>query len=152
MDKEHIETLIRKDITALGCDIWGLELIGTTRNPRLRVFIDNKEGITIEDCEKVSKHISKLLEINQLSDFSLEVSSPGLERKFFKKDQYVRYLGSNIKIRYKGEEERYITTNGVLNKVTEEGLFIESIKEDLFIGFNNIEKANLLFTEVRDAK
>ena len=71
---------------------------------------------------------------------------------FFKKDQYVRYLGSNIKIRYKGEEERYVTTNGILNKVTEEGLFIESIKEDLFICFNNIEKANLLFTEVRDAK
>ena len=152
MDKQHIEGLIKEDIKSLGCDIWGLELIGTTRNPRMRIFIDNKEGVTIEDCEKVSKHISKLLEINQLSDFSLEVSSPGLERKFFKKDQYVRFLGSNIKIRYKGEEERYITTNGVLNKVTEEGLCIKSIKEDLFIGFNNIEKANLLFTEVRDAK
>ena len=104
MDKEHIEDLIKEDVKSLGCDIWGLELIGTTRNPRLRIFIDNKEGVTIEDCEKVSKHISKLLEINQLSDFSLEVSSPGLERKFFKKDQYVRFLGSNIKIRYKGEE------------------------------------------------
>ena len=152
MDKKHIEDLIKEDVKSLGCDIWGLELIGSVRNPKLRIFIDNQHGITIEDCEKVSKHISKLIEINQLSDFSLEVSSPGLERKFFKKDQYVRYLGSNIKIRYKGEEERYVTTNGILNKVTEEGLYIESIKEDLFICFNNIEKANLLFTEVRDAK
>ena len=138
MDKEHIEDLIKEDVKSLGCDIWGLELIGTTRNPRLRIFIDNKEGVTIEDCEKVSKHISKILEINQLSDFSLEVSSPGLERKFFKKDQYVRFLGSNIKIRYKGEEERYITTNGVLNKVTEEGLCIKSIKEDLFLSLIHI--------------
>jgi len=41
MDKEHIETLIRRDIKSLGCDIWGLELIGRLTNQTLRVFIDN---------------------------------------------------------------------------------------------------------------
>ena len=87
MDKEHIETLIRKDIEALGCDIWGLELIGSITKPTLRVFIDNDKGITIRDCEKVSKHISKVIESNTLysNSLNLEVSSPGIDIKFFNK-------------------------------------------------------------------
>ena len=93
MDKEHIETLIRRDIKALGCDIWGLELIGSITNPTLRVFIDNDRGITVKDCEKVSKHISKVIEADELYSNSLilEVSSPGIDRKFFNKEQYINY-------------------------------------------------------------
>jgi len=106
MDKEHIETLIRRDIKSLGCDIWGLELIGSITNPTLRVFIDNDKGITVKDCEKVSKHISKVIEADGLYSNSLilEVSSPGIDRKFFNKEQYINYLGHMIKVRYRNEQ------------------------------------------------
>jgi len=45
VDKEYIETLIKRDVKSFGCDIWGLELIGRITNPTLRVFIDNEKGI-----------------------------------------------------------------------------------------------------------
>ena len=62
MDKEYIETLLKKDIKTLGFDIWGIELLGSSLNTTLRIFIDNENGVTVEDCEKVSKHISKVIE------------------------------------------------------------------------------------------
>ena len=66
MDKEYIETLIKKDIKTLGYDIWGIELLGSSLNPTLRIFIDNESGVTVEDCEKVSKHISKVIEADDI--------------------------------------------------------------------------------------
>ena len=66
--------------------IWGIEFSGKITNQTLRVFIDKDSGISIDDCEAVSKHISKVLESEEEigDDYSLEVSSPGLDRKFFK--------------------------------------------------------------------
>ena len=150
MDKEHIETLIRKDIEALGCDIWGLELIGSITNPTLRVFIDNDKGITIRDCEKVSKHISKVIESNTLYSNSLilEVSSPGMDRKFFNKEQYINYLGRVIKVRYRNEQMEYKSVKGFLRGVSKEAIVIEVNNEESFISFEAIEKANLEFAEV----
>ena len=150
MDKEHIETLIRKDIEALGCDIWGLELIGSITNPTLRVFIDNDKGITIRDCEKVSKHISKVIESNKLysNNLILEVSSPGMDRKFFNKEQYINYLGRVIKVRYRNEQMEYKSVKGFLRGVSKEAIVIEVNNEESFISFEAIEKANLEFAEV----
>ena len=150
MDKEHIETLIRKDIEALGCDIWGLELIGSITKPTLRVFIDNDKGITIRDCEKVSKHISKVIESNTLYSNSLilEVSSPGIDRKFFNKEQYINYLGRMIKVRYRNEQMEYKSVKGFLRGVSKETIVIEVNNEESFISFEAIEMANLEFAEV----
>ena len=150
MDKEHIETLIRKDIEALGCDIWGLELIGSITKPTLRVFIDNDKGITIRDCEKVSKHISKVIESDELYSNSLilEVSSPGIDRKFFNKEQYINYLGRVIKVRYRNEQMEYKSVKGFLRGVSKEAIVIEVNNEESFISFEAIEKANLEFAEV----
>ena len=150
MDKEHIETLIRKDIKALGCDIWGLELIGSITKPTLRVFIDNDKGITVRDCEKVSKHISKVIESNKLysNNLILEVSSPGMDRKFFNKEQYINYLGRVIKVRYRNEQMEYKSVKGFLRGVSKEAIVIEVNNEESFISFEAIEKANLEFAEV----
>ena len=150
MDKEHIETLIRKDIKALGCDIWGLELIGSITNPTLRVFIDNDKGITVRDCEKVSKHISKVIESDELYSNSLilEVSSPGIDRKFFNKEKYINYLGRMIKVRYRNEQMEYKSVKGFLRGVSKEAIVIEVNNEESFISFEAIEKANLEFAEV----
>ena len=85
MDINFIREAIEPDIEKLGCKVWGLELFGRHSNQTLRVYIDNEKGISLEDCEVVSKHISKVLDVeNNFSEkYSLEVSSPGLDRKFF---------------------------------------------------------------------
>jgi len=154
MDKEYIETLLEKDIKTLGFDIWGIELLGSNLNPTLRIFIENENGVTVEDCEKVSKHISKVIEADETYSINstLEVSSPGVERKFFNKDQYINYLGYTIKIRYRDSEQQFKSLSGVLISVSENGLDIKVKDEKYFIRFQEIEKANLEFTGVKNAK
>ncbi len=154
MDKEYIETLLKKDIKTLGFDIWGIELLGSSLNPTLRIFIDNENGVTVEDCEKVSKHISKVIEADDTYSINstLEVSSPGIERKFFNKDQYINYLGYTIKIRYRESGEQFKSIKGVLTTVSEKGLAIMVKDEESFIQFQEIEKANLEFRGVKNAK
>ena len=90
MDTEYIKEVIEEDIERLGCKVWGLELFGRHSNQTLRIYIDNEDGISVEDCEKVSKHVSKVLDTeNDFSEkYMLEISSPGLDRKFFYKEQY----------------------------------------------------------------
>lgn len=154
MDKEYIETLLKMDIKTLGYDIWGIELQGSSLNPTLRIFIDNENGVTVEDCEKVSKHISKVIEADNTYSINstLEVSSPGIDRKFFYEDQYVNYLGYTIKIRYRDKENQFKSIKGVLVSISEKGLNIKFKDEECFIRFQEIEKANLEFTGVKNAK
>lgn len=154
MDKEYLETLLKKDIKTLGYDIWGIELLGSSLSPTLRIFIDNENGVTVEDCEKVSKHISKVIEANNTYSINstLEVSSPGIERKFFNKDQYINYLGNTIKVRYRDAENQFNSVKGVLISTSKEGLIIKVKDGECFIRFQEIEKANLEFTGVKNAK
>ncbi len=146
MDKNYIKDLLTKDIQSLGCEIWGIEFFGKQNKQTLRIYIDNKKGISIEDCEKVSKHIVKILDVE--NDFSnkylLEVSSPGLERKFFFKDQYKDYLDCAIKVKYFNSSSKKNSIKGNMLQVTKEGLLIESGDEHIKVPFSSIIQANLI--------
>ena len=85
MDIGYFEGILTKDIESFGCSLWGIEIIGSSRSPLLRIYIDKEEGVTLEDCEKVNKHVYQLLLDNEYfhENGSIEVSSPGVDRKFF---------------------------------------------------------------------
>ena len=150
MDSRHIELILEKDINSFGCYIWGIEFSGQTNNQTLRVFIDNDSGISIDDCEAVSKHISKVLESEEEigDDYSLEVSSPGLDRKFFKDSQYDCYLGHALKIKFLGNDDKFMTIKGLLVRTSKESIFLESNNKELEIYFKSIKKGSLEITEV----
>ena len=149
MDSKHIEQILEKDISSFGCHIWGIEFYGKITNPTLRVFIDKDSGISIDDCEAVSRHISKVLESEEdIDDYSLEVSSPGMDRKFFKDSQYDCYLGHTLKIKFIGGDSKFITIKGVLVRTTKDSIFLENNQEELEIDFKSIKKGTLEITEV----
>ena len=145
MDTEYIKEVIEKDIERLGCKVWGLELFGRHSNQTLRIYIDNKEGISVEDCELVSKHVSKVLDTE--NDFSenylLEVSSPGLDRKFFYKEQYKDFLKENLKVTFFDDLNKK-TIKGKLEEVDEISIKLKIKDEIQEIPFSSIIKANLL--------
>tara|TARA_Y100001970_G_C13743334_1_gene607342 strand:- start:128 stop:571 length:444 start_codon:yes stop_codon:yes gene_type:complete len=146
MDTSYIKDILTKDVKSLGCEIWGIEFFGSRKNQTLRIYIDNKDGISVEDCEKVSKHILKILDVeNEFSNkYLLEVSSPGLERKFFSNDQYGAYINCAIKVRYINDLNKKTSINGILSKVTKEDLLITSENKVLEIPFSSIIQANLI--------
>ena len=146
MDTRYIKDILTEDIRSLGLDIWGIEFFGKHKNQTLRIYIDKKEGVSVEDCEKVSKHVIKLLDVE--NDFSnkylLEVSSPGLDRKFFSERQYLDYIDSAIKVQYINNINKKLSVKGILSNVTKEGLLIESEEKRQKVPFSSIIQANLI--------
>ena len=149
MDIGYFEGLLTKDIESFGCSLWGIEIIGSSHNPLLRIYIDKEEGVTLEDCEKVNKHVYQLLLDNEYfhENGSIEVSSPGVDRKFFKIEQYAKFVGEQLKVRFK-EEDKFITKKGELLEVENKEIILCSGNEKNYIKFNDIERANLEFKEV----
>ena len=145
MDTEYIKEVLEDDIERLGCKVWGLELFGRRSNQTLRIFIDKTEGISVEDCEKISKHVSKVLDTE--NDFSqnymLEVSSPGLDRKFFYNEQYKDYLNEPLKVTFFDSQNKK-TIKGRLEEADESSIKLELKDGTRQIAFSSIIQANLI--------
>ena len=145
MDIDYIKIVLEEDIERLGCKVWGLELFGRRSDQTLRIYIDKKEGISVEDCEKVSKHVSKVLdtENNFSENYMLEVSSPGLDRKFFYNDQYKDYQNESLKVTFFDRQNKK-TVKGRLEEVDETSLKLEMKEGPIQIAFSSIIQANLI--------
>ncbi|HEX8138914.1 MAG TPA: ribosome maturation factor RimP [Pyrinomonadaceae bacterium] len=105
MGQGSIEERVR-EIAERVCTDHGLELVhaeaaGPEGKPILRVFIDKPGGVTHEDCSEVSTNIGTILDVEDFihSPYTLEVSSPGLERGLYKRADYERFAGQRAKIR-----------------------------------------------------
>lgn len=86
-----------------GADLLAVETSGTARRVRVVVILDHEEGVTLQQCERVSRQASVLLDAYDPfpGPFTLEVSSPGLDRKFYSSDEYQRFAGEDVKVRMK---------------------------------------------------
>ena len=136
--KEKIKLLIEKDIAILGYSTWGIEVSGNSISKLIRLFIDKNKGkIDLLDCEKVSNQVVDLFDNSDLFDFKyrLEVSSPGIERSFFKFDQHKDFIGDLIEIKFKKENTNK-TIRGELTKFEAESLEVK-------LENNNFEKIDL---------
>ena len=145
MDIDYIKKVLEEDIERLGCKVWGLELFGRRSNQTLRIYIDKNEGISVEDCETVSKHVSKVLdtENNFSENYMLEVSSPGLDRKFFYNEQYKDYLKELLKVTFLDSQNKK-TIQGRLEEVDKTSIKLEMKEGPMKIAFSSIIQANLI--------
>ncbi|HYM51673.1 MAG TPA: ribosome maturation factor RimP [Candidatus Limnocylindrales bacterium] len=99
---DRLRELFLPTLTFLGFELYDLKLLGTGA-PTLRVMIDRSEGVTLDDCERVSHSLGALLDqADPLPGrYTLEVSSPGAERPLRGIDDYRRFLGKRANIRYR---------------------------------------------------
>src|SRR3981081_3141273 len=100
---DRIRELIMPTLTFLGYELYDLTLAGSGVSTTLRVRIDKAEGVTLDDCERVSKSLGALLD--QADPFptryELEVSSPGAERPLRNLDEFLRFVGRRANVRYR---------------------------------------------------
>jgi ribosome maturation factor RimP len=106
---DRLRELIMPTLTFLGYELYDLTLAGSGGNTTLRVRIDRPEGVTLDDCERVSKSLGALLD--QADPFptryELEVSSPGAERPLRNLEEYRRFIGRRANVRYRvGDSEQ----------------------------------------------
>jgi len=102
VSREQLIEMLETTVERLGFELADLELLEGTHG-LLRLFIDNEAGISLEDCEAVSRQVSALLDVEDpiSGDYSLEVSSPGLNRRLVKAKHFERFAGENVKVKLK---------------------------------------------------
>ena len=155
----RIEEIAQKVASSDGLEVVEVELKGSGRNQMLRIYIDKPQGVTHADCEAVSHGVGSLLETEDFfpGHYTLEVSSPGLERKLLKPEDFSRFQGSLIKLQtftavnknrqWQGRLTRF--ADGVLtidlSAVKQKGKARKTVTEQLVeIPLANVEKANLV--------
>ncbi len=145
--KDDLVELIRPVVEGLGYIFWGLDYLSQGHRSLLRIFIDSEDGVTIDDCEKVSRQVSGILDVEDpiKNEYTLEVSSPGWDRPLYEPWQYRQYVGETISLRLSAPFEGRRKYKGVLTCVedTDEiGLYVDG--EEYVFPVEWIEKANIV--------
>jgi len=145
MRTEQIETLIRPTIEALGCELWGLQVL-QSKHTLLRLYIEKTGGVGIEDCEQVSRQVSHLLDVEDpfSREYTLEVSSPGMDRPLFTLEQFARYRGSQVSLKLRLPFKGQRNFKGLLSGTEGEEIVLRIDDEELLLPLESIEKANVV--------
>ncbi len=132
-----------------GFELYDLQILGSGRKTILRVIIDKEGGVTIDDCEKMSKSLSALLDIEDpiKAPYTLEVSSPGIDRPLIKHRDFEKNIGKLVRIITLEMIDNQTFFIGRIIDVGENWVRIsyekKDKKEDLFIPIEKISKARL---------
>lgn len=96
----QLKELLAPVVEDLGFTLWGVQYL-QGRDAVLRLFIDHEQGITVDDCVRVSHEVSGILDVENPipGEYNLEVSSPGMDRPIFELAQFEQYLGEDVQIK-----------------------------------------------------
>lgn len=125
---DRVRSLIEPAVIASGCELWDVSLAGTPGQRFLRVYIDAPGGVDIDRCTRVSRTLRPVLDepLSGFSDVDLEVSSPGAERRLRGVDDYLRFIGNRVHVRFRhGDGEGVV--EGPLLQVTDHALMVAGV-------------------------
>jgi ribosome maturation factor RimP len=129
-----------------GLELVHAEVVGPDSKPIVRIFLDKPEGVTHQDCSDVSLHLGTVLDVEDFihSAYTLEVSSPGLDRGLYKRADYERFAGSLAKVKTKRPIGNQRNFRGRLVGLDgDEVLFDDNTSGRVRIALDAIAKANL---------
>lgn len=144
--KDQLVALLEPTILRLGYELADLELQVGRGHGRLRLFIDNENGITLEDCETVSRQVSSLLDVEDPipGEYSLEVSSPGLDRRLVKREHFDRFAGSRVKLRLRQLLDGRRNFKATLVRREDEQLVLDEDGTEVIVPLSEVEVARLV--------
>ena len=128
----------------LNYDIYHIEYVKENGEFYLRIYIEKDGGITLSDCEALSRRVSDLMdEKDPIKDpYFLEVSSPGLNRTLFTEEHYKRFIGREVMVRFTKSIDGKKNVKGILKEVNDDSIVVEA--ENLMnIPKDKIKSANI---------
>jgi ribosome maturation factor RimP len=145
--EKDIEELVTPAIEALGCELWGVEFMSQGRHSKLRIYIERTEGgVSVDDCERVSREVGDLLDVEDVvpQAYTLEVSSPGMDRILFRPDHYSRNVGETVEVRLHFPFEGSKRIVGVLAGIEDDQVLVQVGEEEYVLPLENIQRARLV--------
>jgi ribosome maturation factor RimP len=144
--EQEIEALVAPLVESLGCEVWGVEFFSQGHRSKLRLYIDRPEGVAIGDCERVSREVSDLLDVEDVvpQSYVLEVSSPGMDRILFKPKQYLKNVGQKVDVRLHYPYEGSKRVVGVLTGLEDDEVVVRAGEDEYLLPLENIQRARLV--------
>lgn len=151
----EISRLLAPTVASLGVELLGVEYLPGSGNAVLRLYIDvpaadavgeSPRMVTIEDCEAVSREVSAQLDVEDpiSSHYTLEVSSPGIDRPLFGAEQFARFTGESAKVTLRMPQDGRRRLTGRIVRVEGETVVFDIEGTELAVSVDNVEKARLV--------
>ena len=143
---QSVTDLIEPTLKGSDIELVDVEYKKTGKAWSLRVFIDKNQGVTVYDCQRLSREIEDLIEIHELikDHYVLEVSSPGLDRPLKKESDFVRNKGKQIQVNTDSPINNSRINTGTIKDFSNSTLFLENNNDTLEIPLINIMQAKLI--------
>ena len=145
---DRLTELVASAVEPLGYELLGVEYLAQGHHSLLRIYIDSPDGITLDDCERASRQVSAVLDVDDplKGQYTLEMSSPGLDRPLFTAEHFTQFIGHEVKLRLHSPLEGQRRFKALIKGVEGDVIHLTSSEtdEDWQISLDNIEKANLL--------
>lgn len=144
-EKELVE-LVRPEVESLGFSFWGLSAPTAGKKRVIRIYIDGPDGVSIDNCAEVSRQVGLVLEVEDIVSgaFNLEVSSPGLERKFFTLEQLADYVGRTLEVKLAFPVDNRRNFKGSLKELTPTGFILDTGENEAAMDWDAVKEAKLV--------
>ena len=137
-----VRSLVDRVLPGLGFQLADVEF--ANRGRHIRVFIDKPEGVDIDDCVKVSNHLSRVFAVENVDYDRLEVSSPGLDRPLKRRDDFARFMGERVQVRLRTPLAGRRNFVGILHGLEGDQLSIEVDGKLVSLEFQDLDRARLV--------
>jgi len=146
ISRQQLIDMLEKTVERLGYELADLELQIGGGHGLLRIFIDSEQGITLEDCEQVSRQVGAILDVEDPipGDYNLEVSSPGLDRRLVKATHFERFAGERVKVKLKRLVDGRRNFKGKLVGYEEPNVVLQEGKEKFLVPLQEIDTARIV--------
>ena len=142
---KNLQQLLEPVAQSMGFELWGIEYISQGKDSILRIYIDGEEGVSVDDCAILSHQASGILDVEETITgmYTLEVSSPGLDRILFKLEHYIAYVGHTVKVKLRLPFDGRRNFKGLLKGVEEDEIVIQVDNEEYVLPIDCIDKAQV---------
>ena len=147
---DRIAALIEPSLTAMGYDLVRVMIDGK-RQARVQIMAERSDGsgMGVEDCAEISRHVSALLEVEDPIEgsYTLDVSSPGIDRPLMKPRDYARFAGHVAKVELKSARDGRRRFTGTIKGLESEAVVLDTEEGSVALPLSEIERAKLVLTD-----
>lgn len=145
MREQQIQELLEPAVEALGFELWGIEYLSQGKHSVLRIYIESEQGIGVDHCAQVSAQVGSILDVEEVipGEYTLEVSSPGMDRLLFKLEQYPAFVGESIELRLRSAFDGRRKFKGILKGVEGEDIVVQVDDHEYLLPHGTIDKARI---------
>ena len=145
-DPYQLRQILEPVVNSMGYELVGVEFNAHKAHRLLRLYIDKASGISLEDCQQVSHQVSAVLDVEDPipGHYTLEVSSPGLDRPLFREADFVRFSGHKVRIHLAAPVNGSKKLIGLLHGVCDGEVKVEVEGTEMAVPLHQIDKARLV--------